>query len=178
MNLHRLPWPDEELETLGATDVRLRVTLSYFIEPNPSSRGWVGRHQYPSFGLRFAVKRPEDSVDAFRERINQAARIDGTRPSQLGTELGWFFGLNQQQRPGSLHTDIWTGTAAELASKGVIAVCPVGGLWKGRAYDQSDRGVGYSLVVSVDAPGVEVDLWTAVAQKAGLTIVAPIEIAT
>src|SRR5699024_51350 len=29
MNLHELPWPIAELSSLGETDVRLRVTLSY-----------------------------------------------------------------------------------------------------------------------------------------------------
>lgn len=41
MNLHRLPWPLAELEALGETQVEMRVTLSYFIEPNPSARGVV-----------------------------------------------------------------------------------------------------------------------------------------
>lgn len=39
MHLHRLPWPLKELESLGETQVEMRVTLSYFIEPNPSERG-------------------------------------------------------------------------------------------------------------------------------------------
>lgn len=60
MNLHDLPWPRQELEALGETPVQLRVTLSYFVEPNPSSRGWAGRYVYPSHGLRFATRRPED----------------------------------------------------------------------------------------------------------------------
>ena len=34
MNLHQLPWPRAELAALGDMDVELRVTLSYFIEPN------------------------------------------------------------------------------------------------------------------------------------------------
>ena len=37
MHLHELPWPKNVLEQLGQTPVRLRVTLSYFIEPNPGS---------------------------------------------------------------------------------------------------------------------------------------------
>lgn len=47
MNFHQLPWPTRELSELGETEVRLRVTLSYFVEPNPSSRGWTGRYIYP-----------------------------------------------------------------------------------------------------------------------------------
>ena len=166
MNLHELPRPSDQLEALGNVSVRLRVTLSYFIEPNPSSRGWTGRYIYPSHGLRFATRRPEDSIETFRKRINTRAREEGEKPPKLDTETGWFFGSNQQQAPGSLHTDIWTGPAIDLASKGAIAVYPVAGWWKNRrTYDQSDQGVNYSLVVSIESPSVEVDLWTPVAQQ-------------
>lgn len=166
MNLHELPWPNSQLEVLGDVEVRLRVTLSYFIEPNPSSRGWTGRYVYPSHGLRFATRRPEDSIESFRRRINKRAREDGQKPPTLATEKGWHFGRNQQEASGSLHTDIWTGPAVELANKGAIAVYPVAGWWKNRpVYDQSDLGVNYSLVVSIESPSVEVDLWTPVAQQ-------------
>lgn len=175
MNLHRLPWPIEQLEALGEVRVQLRVTLSYFIEPNPSSRGWSGRYVYPSHALRFSTRRPEDSIQSFRQRINTRARDDGTRPPSLETEKGWLFGSNQQQSPGSLHTDIWTGSAVDLANKGAIAVYPVAGWWKNRRdYDQSDQGVDYSLIVSIESPEVEVDLWTPVAQQ----VTAAVEIRT
>ena len=166
MNLHALPWPKDQLEALGDVDVLLRVTLSYFIEPNPSNRGWTGRYAYPSHMLRFAVRRPEDNIDTFRKRVNARAREDGEKPISLGTESGWLFGANQQQSNGSLHTDIWEGPAVDLASKEAIAVYPVAGWWKDRrAYDQSELGVHYSLVVSIESPHVEVDLWTPVAQQ-------------
>ena len=174
MNLHQLPWPDSELEQLGEARVKLRITLSYFVEPNPSSRGWTGRYVYPSHGLRFAVRRPEDSIDTFRQRINTRARVDGA-PTRLDTEAGWLLGRNQQQAAGSLHTDIWTGTAAGLASKGAVAVYPVAGWWKShRDDDRSEEGVDYALIISIDSPDVEIDLWTAVMQR----IEAPIEVAT
>ncbi|WP_316295903.1 S8 family serine peptidase [Clavibacter michiganensis] len=174
MNLHELPWPTIELEELGGAQVRMRVTLSYFVEPNPSSRGWTGRYIYPSHGLRFATRRPEESVESFGQRINTRARIDGEKPPSLDTESGWLFGSNQQQAPGSIHTDIWSGSAAALASKGAIAVYPVAGWWKNRAKeDQSEQGVNYSLVISIESPDVEVDLWTPVSQqvRGGIEIV-------
>src|SRR5688500_12927723 len=34
MKLFPLPWPQEQLNDLGNTQVQMRVTLSYFIEPN------------------------------------------------------------------------------------------------------------------------------------------------
>lgn len=171
MNLHQLPWPIQQLSDLGETPVVLRVTLSYFVEPNPSSRGWAGRYVYNSHGLRFATRRPEENIDSFRQRINTRARADGDKPLSLDTENGWLFGSDQQKAPGSLHTDIWTGTATDLASKEAVAVYPVAGWWKNRRlYDQSDNGVDYSLVVSIESPRVEVDLWTPVAQQIATVI--------
>jgi hypothetical protein len=41
-----LRWPHDVLAELGATLVRLRITLSYFIEPNLGRRGWKKRHRY------------------------------------------------------------------------------------------------------------------------------------
>ncbi len=76
MHLHKFPWPRAELSSLGAVRVQLRVTLSYFIEPNPARRGWRKRHRYASHGLRFAVQKPVESVTAFRKRVNGAARDD------------------------------------------------------------------------------------------------------
>ena len=73
MHIHQLPWPKDALEELGETAVRVRVTLSYFIEPNPGRRGWRRRHRYASHGLRFEVKYPTETVDEFRKRLNQRA---------------------------------------------------------------------------------------------------------
>jgi hypothetical protein len=45
-------------------------------------------------------------------------------------------------------------------------VYPVAGWWKNRrGYDQSDQGVDYSMIVSIESPEVEIDLWTPVAQQ-------------
>ena len=57
MKLHSLPWPREQLAELLDAEVTLRVTLSYFIEPNPGARGWSTEFGYQSHGLRFMVKR-------------------------------------------------------------------------------------------------------------------------
>jgi hypothetical protein len=75
MNLHRLPWPLLELEALGETAVEMRVTLSYFIEPDPSARGVTSRYRYESHGLRFEVNRASESEADFRARINAAAPV-------------------------------------------------------------------------------------------------------
>ena len=67
MHLHDLPWPTNALESLGETEVEMRVTLSYFIEPNPSQRGVRSRYRYESHGLRF--RRP--ASDGIDERVSE-----------------------------------------------------------------------------------------------------------
>lgn len=171
MNLHRLPWPLNELEALGEADVEMRVTLSYFIEPNPSSRGVTSRYRYESHGLRFDVKRPLESTDDFRARINAAARNEeeGTRMSS--DDDNWLLGKNGRHR-GSLHSDIWRGKAAELASRGVLAVYPSLGWWKTRpALEQYNQLARYSLVISIKAPDIDIDLYTPIANILKVPIV-------
>ena len=106
MHLHDLPWPRDVLEDLGETPVEMRVTLSYFIEPNPSRRGHRSRYRYESHGLRFDVKRPLESVVEFRKRVNLAARDeDEGSPGRSGGDDAWLIGARGRHR-GSLHGDI------------------------------------------------------------------------
>ena len=174
MHLHRLPWPRDVLENMGATRVEMRVTLSYFIEPNPSRRGLRSRYRYESHGLRFDVKRPAESTDEFRKRINLAAREEdeGTRPKSEG-DPSWLIGPQGRHR-GSLHGDIWRGTAADLASRGTIAVYPTAGWWKTRyGLERYDKAARYALVVSIRAPEIDVDLYAEVASLIAQTV--PVE---
>lgn len=62
-------------------------------------------------------------------------------------------------------------SAADLADRGVIAVYPVSGWWKDQPKrDRSALGARYSLVVSIETPSVEADLWTPVAQQVGVPV--------
>ena len=162
MHLHNLPWPSDILESLGETQVEMRVTLSYFIEPNPSRRGVRSRYRYESHGLRFDVKRPLETTDQFRKRINILARGENEKAPETNSDSSWLVGP-QGRHKGSLHGDIWRGTAAELASRDKIAVYPVGGWWKMRPkLERYDHMARYALVVSISAPDVDVDLYTEV----------------
>jgi hypothetical protein len=167
MNLHALPWPKDELEALPQdTRVELRVTLSYFIEPNPSMRGSTSKFHYPSHRLRFDVQRPLDgSTDDFIARVNAAAKREDEGDPVNPKDPNWYLGERQRHR-GSLHQDVWSGTAAELASRGFIAVYPSAGWWRTRpALERYDLPARYSLVVSIRTPQTEIDLYNAIAQK-------------
>ena len=171
MNVHALPWPTAVLEGLGETPVTLRVTLSYFVEPNPGRRGWRRRHRYASHGLRFEVKSPTETLDEFRKRLNQRALDeDEERPQASGDSSEWFLGERARNK-GSLHSDFWVGTAADLAARGYIGVYPVTGWWKEQpSRDRSDEGARYALAVSIETPAVDVDIWTPVAIEVGIPV--------
>jgi len=155
MRLHRLPWPDDALMALGDTEVRLKVTLSYFIEPNPGERGWKSRYRYPSHGLRFAVKTAEETDAEFEKRINQAVREKGEKGFPSDTSE-WEVGPELRNR-GSLHSDTWSGLATRLAGRGRVAVFPTIGWWRERRHlGQVERTARYSLVVSIETDEVEV----------------------
>ena len=61
--------------------------------------------------------------------------------------------------------------AAELAESGVIAIYPVIGWWRERAYlEKWNRKCRYALVVSITTPEEKVDIYTPVANKIGITV--------
>jgi len=162
MHLHKLPWPRAELSSLGEVRVQLRVTLSYFVEPNPARRGWRKRHRYASHGLRFAVQKPAESVTGFRKRVNGAAREDLDVDTGGGDKDGWLLKSDLRSK-GSLHHDRWEGTAADLATREHLAVFPVIGWWRERlALERSQSKARYSLVVSIRTPPSNVDIYTPV----------------
>lgn len=176
MHLHILPWPLDELESLGETKVKMRVTLSYFIEPNPSERGFSRRYAYASHGLRFDVKRPEERLQSFRERINRAARDEEEGSKSGGMDSNWLLG-SQKRHLGSIHSDIWEGTATDLASRGHIAVYPTGGWWKERlALERYNKQARYALIVSIYTPETDVDIYAVVEMQIAASTTVAVEI--
>ena len=167
MHLHELPWPREVLEDLGNEEVEMRVTLSYFIEPNPSQRGY-SRYRYESHGLRFDVKRPTEATRSFRARVNAAAEGQGT--SSAPEDPFWLVGIRNRHR-GSLHSDVWRGRAVDLADRANVAVFPTQGWWRLRhKLGSVNRSTRYALLVSIRAPDTDVDLYTEVANQVAITV--------
>lgn len=187
MNYYVLPWPKDELESIVDPVVKLRVTLSYFIEPSPSERPPKAKYSYASHELRFKINRPNEVEDVFLARINKELEIE-----EINEELSekyeisdqtavdeqdkWLLGPESRNR-GSLISDIWQGTGPELATQNLIAVVPQVGWWKFRKnFPDADNGrykqrVRYSLILSLTCK-TEVDLYTPIMQK----IETPIEV--
>jgi hypothetical protein len=162
MHLYDLPWPQDLLLALGATPVTMKVTLSYFIEPAPGEIGWKDRYRYPSYALRFDVNNVGEEEAAFRRRINAQALEEGERREGNSGSERWRIGSDTRGL-GSIHSDYWEGTAADLSVCNRIAIFPVIGWWRERdhlgRYDSTAR---YSLIVSLETPSESVELFSTV----------------
>lgn len=166
-----LPWPTQVLEQLENCPVRLRITLSYFIEPYPLKGSMLDPARYRSFGLRFDLKRQRETVKDFQSRFN----------SEMGKRVGggegdpnWDFGPKSVSA-GSLHCDTWSGTALELASRDQLAIYPVMGWWRDRPSQKRYLDEArYSLIVTLEAPEAGIDLQAHVAATASAMISARI----
>jgi hypothetical protein len=175
LRIHRLPWPREQLADLEDAEVRLRVTVSYFVEPNPSSRGWDVRYRYPSHQLRFDLKRPTETVAEFQARVSREAQQEEENRGAVRrtTDSRWLVGWDGRHK-GSLHADAWTGSGADLAECGHVSVTPVGGWWKDhRRKDRAELPVRYALLVSLTTTS-PVDIYTPIANEINI----PVDIVT
>lgn len=172
LHFYELPWPKEALQELGDVEVEMRITLSYFIEPGPGEVGWKERYRYASHGLRFELNSPGESRDELQTRVNKQARDeDSSHPKTPSAAKYWRFG--EQRDVGSIHSDVWTGTAVELAASNLIAVFPTVGWWKERSHlDGWKRASRYALLVTINSPATSVDIFTPVATQ----ITIPVEI--
>jgi hypothetical protein len=162
MHFYDIPWPKDELLALENTPVKLRITLSYFIEPGPGEIGWRDKYRYPSFGLRFDLNSPSEEKDKFIKRINVAAREEGEINDSHSGSGRWLIG-SRGRATGSIHADIWEGYAADIATCNLLAVYPVIGWWRERKHlGKSDTKARYSLIVSLETPPTDIDLYTPV----------------
>lgn len=176
MHFYDLPWPVEVLQALpDEVQVNMKVTLSYFVEPGPGEIGWKDRYRYASHALRFDINNPGESKEEFIKRINKAAREEDEQLTSTQSASGhWLLGSTARDR-GSIHSDTWTGTSAELAASNFISVMPKIGWWRERSHLGCwNRKTRYSLVVSIESESIEVDVYTPIVTKLKLPI--PVEI--
>jgi hypothetical protein len=157
-HLFDLPWPSDILLELAEAEVKLNVTLSYFIEPNPGNKRYANDQSYKSHGLRFKMIDRNESLNAFKSRVSKAIKDEQGEYVQEGSE-NWILG-SQVRDKGSIHKDIWIGSAADLALRNKIAVFPVGGWWKNRKkLKRYDSSVRYSLIISIETDNNDIDLY-------------------
>jgi hypothetical protein len=150
VKLYRFPIP-EELLVDGDAEVELRVTLSYFTEPNK-----FGRRVFHGLDLKWDMQGPQESERQFLQRINKLQRpaeSDGTPSKAPSTRsFPWDIGIQLRSR-GTVQSDRWRGKMSSLAGDKLIAILPVLGWWNQRRM-LATREMRFSLIVSVFGPNV------------------------
>ncbi len=168
-HLYDLPWPTEVLSDLLDDKITLKVTLSYFIEPNPGNKMYADATSYQSYGLRFKMIDRNESVERFKARVSKAIKESQTDYVKEGSET-WLLGSGIRDK-GSIHKDLWIGSAADLALRNKIAVYPTGGWWKNRKKMlRYDKDVNYSIIISIESENNDVDIYTPVLNQIRIPI--------
>lgn len=176
MHFFEFPWPKEILEQLAEVEVSMKITLSYFIEPAPGEIGWKDKYRYASCGLRFDVNNENEDRRAFQLRINKAIEAEDNEERGKNDSTRWTIGTDNRNK-GSIHSDELKLTAAQLATCNLIAVYPIGGWWKTRTnLKKYNSKLRYSLIVSLDTPIENVDMYINVKNKIETIIQTPIEV--
>jgi hypothetical protein len=148
--LYRLPIPESLLDQADS-EVELRVTLSYFAEPNK-----FGRRTFRGLDLKWDMQGPHETADQFIERVNALKRsrsVDGKRKQPVRTEsFNWDVGIQTRSR-GTVQSDRWRGKMSALAGDKLIAIVPILGWWDQRR-PLREQAMNFSLIATVSGPGV------------------------
>lgn len=167
MHLVALPLPDQALTLLGANDVEISVTLSYFADPNEKNS-----RQYQGGQLRWGIQRPLEPIANFRQRVNQLERTDNYET--VAGDLPWEIGPAARSR-GTIQSDRCIVPASDLLGSRNIAVWSVAGWWRNRE-DRDDAEINYSLIVSLNAFEADVNLYQEIKTTIDLPAVIEIEV--
>lgn len=172
MKRYELPFPSSVLQALGDEQITMRATLSFFVAPSPGGFGRSRRNRYASHGLQFDIKRSLESDAEFLKRVSQDAK--GGAPDNRSWDLG-----GDLRKKGSIHSDSWTGTAADLAASDSIAVFPRYGWWQERkSLERYDSEARYALIVTIETERSDVELYEAVRNEIAASTGVVAEVAT
>ncbi len=146
MHFYALPWPKEALLQMDAENVKMRVTLSYYIEPSPSFKTDFDKYRLASARLAFDVNTPRETREQFiaRNNLNQSVHIRSKNDSER-----WEIGATVRGN-STVQSDWFECTARDLAECNEIAVFPKSGWWKFRKIANVHNRIKYSLVVSIE----------------------------
>ncbi|MGA9637408.1 MAG: hypothetical protein WBQ70_02815, partial [Flavobacterium sp.] len=168
-HLFNLPWPKEALESLEEKSVKIIVTLSYYIEPNPGSRRLASHYSYHSHQLDFELIKRYETPSEFQNRISKPENeTDENKPKRDGVK--WEIGTKIGSK-GSIRKDYITATGREISERNTLAVYPKNGWYKNlKRQNRFNEKVRYSLIVSLETEELNVDLYTPVLNQIAITI--------
>lgn len=162
-HLYEIPWPTSVLQDqLFDQEVTVKVTLSYFIEPNPGAREYARSFSYHSHGLEFKLIREGETPEEFRRRVSAASEMEDESETPSLRDEDWTI-KERVRSKGSIKKDFLKTNGATLASRNILAVYPKGGWYRSRrVLGKYDQDIRYAIIVTIETPETEVDIYTPV----------------
>lgn len=155
MDIIELPWPKELLMEMENIQVRLKVTLSYYIQPSPGTN----QYKYESYALRFDVINKTETLEQFQQRVSHVS--SGTDKSENDCTR-WSIGIQNRDK-GSIISDYIDTQAVDLADCRYISVSARYGWWYKRKWRGENPKIKYALIVTIETP--EQDIYSAIVNK-------------
>jgi hypothetical protein len=151
VKLFRFPVPEDVLLADPDRIVELRVTLSYFPEPNT-----FRRQVSHGLDLTWDMQGPAETEAAFISRVNKLARGErtGAGAKKKTKTFDWDLRTTRRSR-GTVQSDRWEGPASYLAGPKMLALVPVLGWWERRPALR-EMSMPFSLIVTVRADGLDI----------------------
>ena len=133
-HLYELPWPADVLRNeIGDNDATLKVTLSYYIEPNPGNRQYASSFRYHSHELDFKLIKPLESPADFKRRISAASILTEENEDDSVDTTSEIWAIRERVRSkGSIKKDFITTSGIELSRRNILAVYPKNGWYRTR----------------------------------------------
>ena len=164
-HLYKLPWPVNVLrDEIGDKDATIKVTLSYYIEPNPGNRQYASNFRYHSHELDFKLIKPLEPLKEFKRRLSAASSgTDENNDNTIDTKSEIWSLRERIRSKGSIKKDFTTISGVELSRRNILAVYPKNGWYRTRKQlGKINSVIRYSLIVTIETPEQEVDLYTPV----------------
>jgi hypothetical protein len=161
-HLYELPWPVDVLrDEIGDGDATIKVTLSYYIEPNPGNRQYASNFRYHSHELDFKLIKPLEPLHEFKRRISAASSGTDEHDDDTVDTSSELWTLRERIRSkGSIKKDFITTSGVELSRRNILAVYPKNGWYRTRRQlGKIESIVRYSLIITIETPEQEIDLY-------------------
>lgn len=167
IKIFKLPIPENVMKTDLNAKANLKITLSYFAEPNEPER--EKRNKYRGLDLEWDIQGPTESDDHFNARINDVSREkfnEGKNKeekfkSRDSSQFTWKIGKQRRNR-GTVQSDeleSLVGLSEIVGTKG-IAVYPRLGWWDNKR-DFENKSMKFSLIITVEVfSGKDIDIYT------------------
>jgi len=162
-HLYQLPWPADILSAeLADKNVQLKITLSYYIEPNPGERRYANNFQYHSHSLDFMLIKPTEDLATFKRRVSKASEEEEEQEEVIN-RTGEIWNFKTARSRGSVKKDFVTISGADLSTRHVLALYPQNGWYRTRKkLGLANKQVRYSLIVSIETDEVEINIYNPV----------------